>query len=111
MSHGLYGQLSPVAGVLTRATATAVPAGKVRQVVVGVCNCSKEDVLVRIAVYATATAAGVPDVAPYKTYDRKLGPGDEYERSVVAAVGEHVFVLADKALVSFDVRGYEDHAG
>jgi hypothetical protein len=110
MANGLYGQLSPAAGVLTKATTSAVPAGKTRSVILGVCNTSEESTAkIYIAVTDAPTAAAVP-AASYKSSGRKLGPGDEYERSVLLGVGENVWFKSDKAGVTFDVRGFEGDA-
>jgi len=111
MANGLYGQVSPAPGVLSKATTSAPPAGKVRQVIIGVCNTSEENTAkIAIAISAATLAVNVAAVAPYKCSGRTLGPGDEYERSVVLAEGESVWVRSDKAGVSFDVRGFEGSA-
>lgn len=110
MSNGLYGQVVPVAGILTKVTTSAVPVGKTRSVIVGVCNTSEEATAkIYIAVSSAAVAANVP-AAAYKTSGRKLGPGDEYERSVLLGEGENVWFRSDKAGVTFDVRGFEGDA-
>jgi hypothetical protein len=110
MSNGLYGQISPAAGILTKATTIAVPANKTRSVILGACNTSDESTAkIYIAVTDAASAVTVP-VAAYKSFGRKLGPGDEYERSVLLGPGENVWFKSDKAGVAFDVRGFEGDA-
>lgn len=110
MSNGLYGQVTSAAGVLVKATASAVPNNKTRSVILGACNTSEESTAkIYIAVTDAATAAAIPASA-YKSSGRKLGPGDEYERSVLLGVGENVWFKSDKAGVTFDVRGFEGDA-
>ena len=110
MANGLYGQILPAAGVLTKATTSAAPVNKTRSVIVGACNTSEDSTAkIYIAVTDAASAAAVP-AASYKSFGRKLGPGDEYERSVLVGPGENVWFKSDKAGVAFDVRGYEGDA-
>jgi hypothetical protein len=109
--NGLYGQLSPDAGVLTKATTSAPPAGKVRQVVIGVCNTLRDSgVEICIAVSTAISADAVAAVAPYKSFGRKIDAGGEYERPVVLGEGENVYVKSNKAGVAFDIRGFEGAA-
>lgn len=110
MANGLYGQLLPAAGALTKLMTTTPAAGVVRHAVIGACNTSADSAaFIHIAVSSAATANAVPPEA-YKSAGRRLGPGDEFERTVPLAVGENVWVKSDKAVVAFDARGYEGQA-
>ncbi len=110
MANGLYGQLLPAAGVLTKLMASTPAVGVVRHVVIGVCNTSPDSAaFIHIAVSSAATAATVPPEA-YKSAGRRLGPGDEYDRTIPLSVGENVWVKSDKGVVAFDARGYEGKA-
>lgn len=110
MANGLYGQLLPAAGTLTKLMTTTPAAGVVRQVVIGACNTSSDSsAVIHIAVSSAAIAAAVPPET-YKSAGRRLGPGDEYERTVPLSVGENVWVKSDKEGVAFDARGFEGTA-
>lgn len=108
--NGLYGKVSPDAGVLTKATDTATPTGKIRTVTVGVGNTTDYPARIHIAFSTAATAAGVA-LRDWKTPGIALAGTSEYERThQILSAGENVFVKSDKAGVVFDVRGYEGTA-
>lgn len=103
----LYGKLSPAAGVATKITTSAVPAGKQRVVVIGACNTTDYQSKIYIA-YSTAADANSIPAGDWKVSGTPLGPHCEYERTHQMLVdGENVFVKSDIAGVNFDIRGYE----
>lgn len=108
--NGLYGKVSPAAGVLTKASDSATPAGKTRTVTIGACNTTDYPAQIWIA-FSTAANANAVALADWKSSGSPLDPHREYERThQVLADGENVFVKSDIAGVVFDVRGYEGNA-